>query len=575
MKNLKIRNKLLILVLLPTILVISIVISSIFILSSTHQNMQTILYDEMFASSALILNADRDFYQAYVAEQQLLFQDNLSEDLKNTLVSDYQENSQQTRERIDEAMQIIGKDSFFFLTFTSETGEKLNTNYNEFITNLSAWESSLNISTFDGNYSNHLNAFEATRHNIDVMGALVEEYGLYQVQELENLLNTIVAIIIAGSALLLLIVFSLALRMSIYINQSIRTSTNIATQLGQKDLRNYNLFKAVDSKDELGHMSKQMYILFGNLIEIVNHLKTESQNLKETANVMNINSEEVGSATNEIATTIAEVAEGASAQASDTQNVANSIEHLGAMIIQNADNTEFLKSASNSINTLTKEGQKTVNHLIEQTTLTQTSFNEISNIISETNESASQIGNASKLIADIANQTNLLALNAAIEAARAGEAGKGFAVVADEIRKLAEQSTQSTQTIDNMLNQLKNNIEAASKKSNETGLVFNEQVSSVNETKNRYKTISERILDINGTIDKLSSSSHEMENRRLNVVEVVESLSATASENAASAEETLAATEEILAAVEDIKELSRQVTQLSSELTNIVHEFKE
>ncbi len=88
------------------------------------------------------------FYQAYVAEQQLLFQDNLSEDLKNTLVSDYQENSQQTRERIDEAMQIIGKDSFFFLTFTSETGEKLNTNYNEFITNLSAWESSLNIKYF-------------------------------------------------------------------------------------------------------------------------------------------------------------------------------------------------------------------------------------------------------------------------------------------------------------------------------------------------------------------------------------------------------------------------------------------
>jgi methyl-accepting chemotaxis protein len=69
-----------------------------------------------------------------------------------------------------------------------------------------------------------------------------------------------------------------------------------------------------------------------------------------------------------------------------------------------------------------------------------------------------QIGEVSNLVRRIAEQTNMLALNASVEAVRAGESGKGFAVIAVEIRKLADQSRESTMNINDLIMAIQKSI---------------------------------------------------------------------------------------------------------------------
>jgi methyl-accepting chemotaxis protein len=77
------------------------------------------------------------------------------------------------------------------------------------------------------------------------------------------------------------------------------------------------------------------------------------------------------------------------------------------------------------------------------------------------NERNQKIGEIIAAVNDLADQSNILAVNASIEASKAGEEGKGFVVLAQEIRKLAEQSKQSTREIRVILEEIQKATSAA------------------------------------------------------------------------------------------------------------------
>ncbi|MGN0941831.1 MAG: PocR ligand-binding domain-containing protein [Selenomonadaceae bacterium] len=99
--------------------------------------------------------------------------------------------------------------------------------------------------------------------------------------------------------------------------------------------------------------------------------------------------------------------------------------------------------------------------------------------IQKVNEVAGKINEFTKLIQSIAKQTRLLGLNASIEAARAGTAGAGFGVVAEEIGKLANNSSDTVESIQGFMDKIRESVAATVSKGATTSEIVAQQTAAI------------------------------------------------------------------------------------------------
>ena len=397
------------------------------------------LADEFLPGLNSLLQADRDLYQALVAERSMIFVDTNSEEYKK-LTAMHDENIGQARERAVK----------FFRTTRSEQAQERE---QEFLALFDKWSDTTQeierqrseggrigrSTAIDMSFNEGVTKFDAMRQVIDELTDLVQKdaaaAGANAHTTTDN--NQIIqaATLAVGLLVCALVAFFFPILITRPLNRVISAIEDLAGGEGDLTLR-----VNVDSKDELGHLSTSLNQFLEKLHDLIRRAATTSSQVREASNQMlklNSQSQEmIGS------------------QHSSTDMVATAINEMAATVQEVAQSASSAADEARQADADARTGSERVNSsLISIRDLAQ-DVGRAAEVIHKLETEAEGVGSVLDVIRGIAEQTNLLALNAAIEAARAGEQGRGFAVVADEVRTLASRTQQSTTEIQGMIEKL-------------------------------------------------------------------------------------------------------------------------
>ena len=386
--------------------------------------------------------------------------------------------------------------------------------------------------------------------------------------------NVVLRNSIFASVITLILCSVIGLLVAFRIVRPIERITEMTSTLSVLDFTRKKHQDSIDKrKDETGVMGRSIDILRNKLTSTVKSITVHSSRLYDASSVMNNSAEETALAIEQVEKAIAEIAQGATAQAQETQTATENVILMGNMIEETNEEVESLRATARKMRDAGNKAIGIISELNSVNQRTKEAIQIIYNQTNTTNESAMKIREATDMISDIAEETNLLSLNASIEAARAGEQGRGFAVVASQIQKLAEQSNESARQIDGIINSLISDSEKSVETMEDVKEVIEKQDENVMNTEKAFHEVKDGIDKSIDGIRAIAARTQKLDEARVRVVDVVQNLTAIAEENAASTEETSASAAEVGSIVSNIAENARQLNDIANEMEENIKLF--